>query len=407
MNGPGQYSRHSKSSPDGSKPTSSRVQEHSLAGSLLAFGRLLKQYGFAISTPSLMDALAGVSLIGVENPHDVKAVLKASFLTRREESPIFDRLFEEFWLKRGEGEEQWEDIPGTTESNRPDAGTEGSVEEVLVAEATASPSQKQDVWNARPYVMYSPAETLKQQDFKEIPLGEDPRISRLIREMVAPLMRRKGIRKRPTGSGSAPDFRRIFRTSVRYGGQVFELPMLKPKRRLKKLVFLCDVSGSMNSYLRFMLRFIKEIQQLPTKVETFTFATRVHRITPFLSRLPFERALQEIGRVAQDWAGGTRIGKCFGEFRLFGRERLLGPSTVILIFSDGWDRGDPELLEKEMIRMQRRSYRLLWINPLLGGTGYEPTCRGMKTALPHVDSFLPGHNLAAMERLAGTLRSLL
>ncbi len=407
MNGDGKDAGDSGPPLGSPQPVSPGVPERSLAGSLLAFARLLKGYGFAVSPPAVMDALTAISVIGVEDPRDFKEVLKASFLTRREEVPIFDRLFDDFWLERKRGEEE-ESFCGDEETPQgSDPGKSGALDEIVIAEAGISQSQEQEAWLSRPYVIYSPAEILRHQDFKDIPFEEDPRMARLIREMLAPLIRRKGVRKRPVNSGSTPDFRRIFRRSVRHGGQIYELPMLKPKLRMKKLVFLCDVSGSMNPYLRFMLRFIKEIQQLPTKVETFTFATSLHRITPFLSRLSFDRALQEIALVARDWSGGTRIGACLHDFRSYGQGAFLGPSSVVLIFSDGWDRGEADLLEREMVAIQRRSYRLLWINPLLGGPAYEPTCRGMKTALPHVDSFLPGHNLAALERLAGTLRSLL
>jgi len=278
---------------------------------------------------------------------------------------------------------------------------------ITLAETSISDSQEQDAWNARPHAIYSPHEVLREQDFKEIPLGEDYRMARLIREILVPLLRRVGVRRRPVFSAASLDLRRLLRKNIRYGGEVFELPQFRPKRRIKKLVFLCDVSGSMNPYLRFILRFIKEIQTIPTKVETFVFATRLHRITHLLERLPFPRAMQELGHTVRDWSGGTRIGECLQQFASFQGGGALGSSTVVMIHSDGWDRGDPLLLEGEMAKIHRRSYRVIWINPLMGGPSYEPTCRGMKAALPHVDSFLPGHNLVSLERLAGTLRSIL
>ena len=194
---------------------------------------------------------------------------------------------------------------------------------------------------------------------------------------------------------------------MRYGGDILDLPRVRPRRRIRRLVFLCDVSGSMNLYLRFMLRFIKELQDIPAKVETFVFATQLSRITPLLSSLPFEAALEKVGLTVRDWHGGTRIGSCLHQFTSLHGGGMLGSSTVVLIFSDGWDRGDPCLLESEMTKIRLRCYRLIWINPLLGGPMYEPTCRGMRIALPHIDSFLPGHSVAALERLVGTLRSIM
>jgi len=354
-----------------------------------------------------MDALNAACCVGVENPGDFREALKAVFMTRVEQSGAFDLLFRQFWmvaaLESGVAGEP--DTEAATHSEGSGFPQEG--EDLFAAEAVVSESQEKQAWDAKPYVMYSPWEVLRDQDFKYVPENQDRNIAQLIREVLAPLLRRTGVRKRPVNSGMALDFRRLLRKNVRYGGEIYELPRLKPKRRIKKLVFLCDVSGSMNPYLRFMLRFIREIQQLPSKVETFVFATRLHRVTPFLVRLPFARALQEIARTVRDWSGGTRIGSCLQEFASFRSGGMLGSSTVVIIHSDGWDRGEADVLEREIIKIHRRCHRLIWINPLLGGPFYEPTCRGMKTALPYVDSFLPGHNIKALARIAGTLRGLL
>jgi uncharacterized protein len=383
--------------------------ENSLTGSILLFGRLLRENGFAVSTPTVMDALAGISCVGVDNRDDFKTVLKSTFMTRMEESALFDRLFQEFWVDRFAEAEAEASTTGRDESasgiSDPDEAPPD--DEVFLAETVVASSQEQAAWDARPHVMYSPREVLRSRDFKEIPEGYDARMARLVREIVAPLLRRASRRSRPVDSGISLDFRRIFRRNVKYGGEIYELPGLKPRLRIKKIVFLCDVSGSMNLYQKFMLRFIREIHQLPTKVETFVFATELHRITPLLVRLPFARAMEEVGRTVRDWSGGTRIGRCLRKFTTLWGGSMLGSSTVVLIHSDGWDRGEPALLEKEMAKLHRRAYRVLWINPLLSGPSYEPTCRGMRAALPHIDSFLPGHNILSLERIAGTLKGFL
>ncbi|MGB6068059.1 MAG: VWA domain-containing protein [Desulfomonilaceae bacterium] len=385
------------------------IPKDSLAGAVVSFGRLLKENGFAVSIPSAMDALKGVSCVGVENLHDFQTVLRATFTVRREEWAMFDRLFTAFWMAGKILEEPQEDRGGKPGPGSMELDSSLAFDGIVLSEEDMSDSEEQNSWNAkpRPHEMYSPQDILREQDFKEIPQGEDFRMARLIREILAPLMRHVGVRRRPVWSAAPLDFRRLLRKNIRYGGEVYELPRFKPKKRIKKLVFLCDVSGSMNPYLRFILRFIKEIQAVPTKVETFVFATHLHRITPLLRRLPFSKALKELSYTIRDWSGGTRIGQCLQQFSSFRGGGVLGSSTVVMIHSDGWDRGDILLLEKEMAKIHRRSYRVIWINPLLGGPSYEPTCRGMKAALPHVDSFLPGHNLISLERLAGTLRGLL
>ncbi|MEW6529663.1 MAG: VWA domain-containing protein [Thermodesulfobacteriota bacterium] len=385
----------------------SSMPRDSLAAAVISFGRLLKGHGLTISVPAVMDALAALSVTGVSNVNDFKTVLRSNLMTRVEDGPIFERLFAEFWLKAGDRLEQ-DEAEAAGEPSAGPAGTEPFSEaDTILAAAGMFPSQEEAAWDARPYVIYSPHEVLKERDFKEISSGDDARIESLIREIVHPLFKRVGVRKRPFWRGVTLDFRKLFRRNVLYGGDIVEIPRLRPKRRLKKLVFLCDVSGSMNPYMRFMLRFIRELQEMPTKVETFAFATRLTRITSILRRLPFPRAMEEIGHTVRDWSGGTRIGSCLEAFTSSFGESLLRPSTVILIHSDGWDRGDVRVLEREMARIQRRAYRVIWINPLLGGASYEPTCRGMRTALPYVDAFLPGHNVLGLERVAGTLRTLL
>lgn len=369
-----------------------------------------------------MDACKGVSFIGVERSTDFRAMLRAVFMTRIEEAALFERLFDEFWLPRTHDMEM-PDIP------RPEAGSEQELPpgadvsvfggpdhatqeqpetggETLV-EAGVPESQEQQAANEQSYVVYSPVEVLRRQDFRYVPERDDPAMERLIAAIVAPLLRRTGVRRRLSSSGTRPDLRRALRKSLRFGGELVDLPRFKLRPRLKKLVFLCDVSGSMDPYLRFMLRFIKEIQQLPTRVETFVFATRLTRVTPMLAHLPFHRGLKEIAASVRDWSGGTRIGECLQQFTALHGGSMLRPSTVVIIHSDGWDRGDPELLESTLIQIRRRAYRLIWINPLLGLPSYEPTCRGMRTALPHLDAFLPGDNAAGLELAAGTLRAVL
>lgn len=382
------------------------IPQDSLAGAVISFGKLLKEQGLTVSLPKVMDALAGVKYVGVASIEDFRTVLHACFVTRAEETFLFDRLFREFWIERFQDLSECD--PGLTtedlESSSPDTS---QTEDIVLAEQGASDAGEDDRREAQSAVTYSPQEILRARDFRDLPDIFDERVDHLIREIVSPLIRRLGARRRSAAEGTRLDFRRLLRRNMLYGGEIYNLPRLRQKLRIKRLVFVCDVSGSMNPYLRFLLRFIKEIQDLPTQVETFVFATRLTRITPLLVRLPFSRAMEEVGKTVQDWQGGTRIGSCLQQLSSFRGGAVLRSSTVVLIFSDGWDRGDPLILEREMIKLHLRCYRVIWINPLLGGVAYEPTCRGMRTALPHVDSFLPGHNIASIERLAGTLRGIL
>jgi uncharacterized protein with von Willebrand factor type A (vWA) domain len=382
------------------------IPHNTLAGAVISFGKLLKEHGFTVSIPKVMDALTSVSYVGVAHIEDFRTALHACFVTRAEEKFLFERLFVEFWVDRFK-ELTESDLRMPCEELESSATDAIGTEDIMLLEPGDDDGQGQAPEQDQPSVAYSPQEILRERDFRELPETLDARVDHLIKEIVAPLIRRLGARRRAAPQGTQLDFRRLFRRNMLYGGEIYNLPRIRQRLRIKRLVFVCDVSGSMNPYLRFMLRFIKEIQDLPTQVETFVFATRLTRITPMLVRLPFARAMEEIGKAVQDWQGGTRIGSCLQQLTSFRGGAILRSSTVVLIFSDGWDRGDPSVLEREMIKLHLRCYRVIWINPLLGGVAYEPTCRGMKTALPHVDSFLPGHNIASIERLAGTLRGIL
>ncbi len=372
---------------------------------VIAFAGLLRQNGFAASPPSVMDALAGLTLVGIRNPVDFKAVLRASFMTRVEELEAFNRLFRQFWFPGEASENDAPESAGQSSSAGPSQSN--STLAILTAGFQDTVMPDLEISVPRSVVWYSPQESLREVDLTTLNLESHERITRLIREIVSPLVRRLGTKRRRSLFGTDLDFRRLFRKSTQHGGEMLALPRLKPRPRIKKLIFLCDVSGSMNPYLSFMLRFVAEIQSLPTRVETFVFATRLTRITPLLAGKPFHKALTEIGRTVKDWSGGTRIGECVGQLNsMYGRS-LLGPSTAVILHSDGWDRGDTDLLTREMDRLHRRAYRVLWVNPLLGSPSYEPTCRGMKTALDYVDFFLPGyHPIRGLERLARTLGKL-
>src|SRR3970040_1408681 len=193
--------------------------------------------------------------------------------------------------------------------------------------------------------------------------------------------------------------RRTVRHSLRRGGEIMEL--LRRRRRIQKtqVVLLCDVSGSMDLYSRFLVQFVFALQHAVSKVETFVFSTSLTRVTDALSDAELSRALDRVARTVPNWSGGTKIGHSLRQFlELYGRQ-LLGDRTVVIVISDGWDTGEVEALEAAMRELNRRSARVIWLNPLLGGTGYEPLCQGMRAALPHVDIFAPAHNLDRLLRL--------
>jgi uncharacterized protein len=195
------------------------------------------------------------------------------------------------------------------------------------------------------------------------------------------------------GPGSQVDVRRALRRSLRTGGEVLRLFRRQRRIRLRSIVLLCDISGSMERYSRMLLQFAHGLARRDRRLEAFLFSTRLTRVTAEITGRPLDDAVAAVSRVVPDWYGGTRIGDAIREFHQRWRRRVLHGGPVVLLISDGWDRGDPHVLRREIARLQRSCHRLVWLNPLIGTPGYAPLTRGLQCALPFVDDFLPARTL--------------
>jgi uncharacterized protein len=243
----------------------------------------------------------------------------------------------------------------------------------------------------------SDREVLMEQDFSTFPAEQLDEVARLTVLIAKRLARRISRRRKPTRKGGVIDLRRSMRANL-MKGEIIELRRRARRRRKVRLVLLCDVSGSMDLYSRFLLQFLYALQNVFGRVETFTFATRLTRVTELLRGPSYKGALRRLTEV-RDWSGGTRIGEAIREFnQSWGH--LVDRRTIVLILSDGWDTGEPEVLAQEMLTLKRRAGRVLWLNPLLGNPSYEPLTRGMAAALPLVDHFAAAHNLSSLRELA-------
>ena len=251
---------------------------------------------------------------------------------------------------------------------------------------------------------YSADELLRQKDFEDMTWQESEQVRRLLAQAPWRVAERRTRRLRPAHGGQV-DLRRTARHGIRSTGELIRLLHRQPRMRRRPLVLLCDVSGSMERYSRLLLIFAHAIARRED-VETFVFSTRLTRITRLLRRRDIDRALREVGRSVHDFSGGTRIGQAIAEFNRRWARRVLGHGAVVIIVSDGWDRGDPTQLEHELSRLHRTAHRLIWLNPLLGSEGYEPLTRGMQAALPHTDDFLAAHNVQALDELGRLLAGL-
>jgi uncharacterized protein len=355
------------------------------------FCRLLRDEGLLVTPGDSVDAARALPLVDLTDREELRLTLRGVLVHRPEDGPAFDRLFESFW---GVGQRPPE---GWLRRNRPPAPPRRerapfSLERWVRTEVD---EEREEAQLPGP----SELESLGGQDFHSFgdeALGEVTRVARCIARRLAT---RRSRRWKPDRNGARPHLRRTLRLSVKTGGEVSELAFRERKVRKTKLVVLADVSGSMDLYARLFLQFLFALQHSFARVETFVFATRLSRITEQLRARAYGDALAELSAQVRDWNGGTRIG---ASLETFAREwpRLVDGRTVVIVLSDGWETGDPEVLAESLAAIRRQAARLVWLNPLLGSPGYEPITRGMQAALPHIDVFAPAHDLASLGRLA-------
>jgi uncharacterized protein with von Willebrand factor type A (vWA) domain len=374
-----------------------------LLANLVRFGRLLHDAGADVQAGRMIEVVRALESIDIGRRQDFYYTLRALLVHRAEDLALFDEAFRVFWrAPRGErtkldirslGEERRfgkpeVEMPSLREdSDETGAGADGpSPERVLLR-------------------TYSNREILRQKDFEKL----TPEELEQARELMAELRWQPGFRRSrrwTKSAGGSPDLRRLLRTTLRNQGETFQVPARTRKEKPRPIILLCDVSGSMERYTRMLLQFVYCLSKGFEHVEAFLFATRLTRITLQMRRGRMDRALAALASHVPDWSGGTRIGDALRAFHVHWARRVLSHGPVVLLISDGWDRGDPAVLAAEMVRLRRGCDRLIWLNPLLGSADYQPLTRGMQAALPHVDDFLPVHNLASLESLARHLNAL-
>jgi uncharacterized protein with von Willebrand factor type A (vWA) domain len=376
-----------------------------LTRAMLAFGGMLRASGLPVTTSAVMDAVRALESVDLMDRGEVYLTLRTVLMSRIEEQPAFDRCFEAFWKFHAD---EGQGLDGLVAAVQPvgqeDAPEPGATETAREKQAQLALDdwEQGEAADDEPLEVpgLSDREALMEQDFSTFPAEHLDEVARLTVQIAKRLARRVSRRRRPTRRGGAIDLRRSMRANL-MKGEIIELRRRARRRRKVRLVLLCDVSGSMDLYSRFLLQFLYALQNVFGRVETFTFATRLTRVSDLLRGPSYKGALRRLTEV-RDWSGGTRIGDSIREFNQTW-SRLLDRRTIVLLLSDGWDTGEPDLLAQEMLTLKRRAARVIWLNPLLGNPSYEPLTRGMAAALPLVDHFAAAHNLASLRELAGHL----
>jgi hypothetical protein len=397
---------------------------------IIDFARLLWELGLDVGPGRVVDLARSLPLVDVTNRDDFYTLLKVSLLSKHEQEAIFDGAFAYFWraATTGHGRDELDQRSQRQEARRrglalpPNRHVDAEHESTRLSPrlngqrhpaARLSDARKRSVEDeddATGSRSYSAAEALRKKDFEEYTWDELQEARRLMAEARWKLGERVSRRSRPAPHGRRLDLRRTFRRSLRSGGEPVELARRDLRRKPRPLVILCDISGSMSLYSRLLLHFVHTVTNglggSLAHVETFVFGTRLTRITRQLARRDVDEAIRDVTKNVADWSGGTRIGDSLRTFNYRWARRVLGRGAVVLIISDGWDRGDIRALSEEMDRLQHSCHRLIWLNPLLGQSDYRPVTAGMRAALPYIDDFLPANNLESLLALGKLLEQV-
>jgi uncharacterized protein with von Willebrand factor type A (vWA) domain len=358
----------------------------------VTFGRVLREAGVEVGPGRLADAVRALGTVGLTRQDDVYFALRQTLVSRHDELDLFDRAFRAWFLR--------------TAAFSPLRPSE-SVRRAAAPDPFGSGAEGDVADDAEPRELgASTYELLREKDFGAMSPEEFERMRRLLAVIARTRPRRASRRRAPDPRGDRLDLRRLVRRSLRSGGDPVEQAWRSRKLVPRKLVVLCDVSGSMDAYARALLLYLHAMVGTGRGVEAFAFGTRLTRLTNELATRDPERALARATESAVDWGSGTRIGASLAELNaVYGRRALLRGAVVVIV-SDGWERDDPAVVSREMARLARAAYAVVWVNPLKGNPEYLPLAGGMRAALPFVDRFLPGHNLRSLEELGAVLAGI-
>lgn len=370
-----------------------------IAQKMVEFCHLLRGHQIDVTAGRIIDTFRALLTIDCFKRGDFYTVLEANLISRNVDRDLFRQLYEQFWQGPSWVMPPDPCLPGWEDGCELPPTAPQPIELQLQEQGNGEHELEQEQIAV---ALYSPEEILSRKDFGKMSEQELLRVQRLISSMARQMATALSRRKRDRAKATMIDPARTMRRSLRHGGEVMELVKRGPKVGKTKMVVLCDVSGSMDVYSRFLLQFLYGLQNGLRGVETIVFSTRLTRITPLLRRRNIDAALDLISNTVHDWSGGTQIGACLKTFNDEWAPRLVTSKTLVIVISDGWDTGDTEMLDAEMARLKAHCQRVIWLNPLLGSAGYEPICKGMSTALPYVNHFMPVHNVDSL-RLFGHL----
>ncbi|WP_170432922.1 vWA domain-containing protein [Ruegeria arenilitoris] len=386
-----------------------------LAQNITHFARALRKAGLPIGPGRVVDAIRAVQAAGFTRKQDFYWTLHACFVNRPEHRTVFAQIFRLYWRDPRYLEHMMSmmlpAIRGVQEERMAEAGEKRAAEALLDGVERDEPKDVEQEGESEIEIdatqTASSEERLRSLDFEQMSTAETAQAKRILARLQLPVDPIASRRGQASHLGQRIDRARTLRAAMRQGGEMRQIALVKPKPRWPNLIALCDISGSMSQYSRIILHFLHTVSNAKgagwAKVHAFTFGTRLTNITRHLHQRDVDAALAAAGAEAQDWEGGTRIGECLHQFNRDWSRRVMGQGAVVLLITDGLERGDPDLLEKEIERLHLSARRLIWLNPLLRWDGFAPKAQGVATMLPHVDSFRAGHSIASLEDLAAVI----
>jgi len=377
-----------------------------LAANVMHFARLLRRAGLPVGPAETLAAQEALTCIDLGSRTETRTALRAVMTHRHEHAEAFDQAFSLFWrdptaaeqaaamaLLEAQKEKQLERPPPASRR----------VAEAFHQKREQRPASRDEPPVEDAVLTVSDQERLQRMDFEAMSADEIAAAKREIRRLTLPLDLRRTRRLRPDPRGPATDLRRTIRNSLRQGGEILEIARSRRQTRPPPLVVLCDISGSMSRYAQILLHFLHAVTNDRDRVHVFLFGTRLTNITRQLRHRDPEVAFQIVSHIVPDWSGGTRIGEALGTFNHRWARRVLGQGAVVLLITDGLDRDGALHLANNMDRLHRSCRRLIWLNPLLRWSGFEPRSQGIRAMLPHVDDFRPVHNLDSLRALVDLL----
>ncbi len=375
-------------------------QTNSLLDQVVRFSRILHDGGIPVNSSNLIGLCQSFNYIDISNKDDFYAASRANLISNANELDIFDRYFRQFWEQKLTIEEQDFDVH---DGDSKEDGNDSKSDPLFTGLDEPEEGKSSDDSSA---ASYSPEEILMKRDLGAMSEKEIEQARLLIAPLISLFAEHQNRRYQRDKRGQVLDFRRMLRNNAMQGKDGVILAYRKKRIKKTRLMLLCDVSGSMQTYSKFIIQFIYALNRELNNFDVAVFSTRMTPITQHLKNTSVEESLDRVSDYVHDWAGGTTIGACIEEFNdKFARDMLRSRTTVIIL-SDGWDRGDSGLLKAQMKLLHRRSHKLIWLNPLLGNILYKPLCQGIKSALPFMDYFLPAHNLESLAELVQTLKKI-